>query len=375
MATKRQRNGKWEFVVKRSGLLPKPIYLTFDDEAEGDAYVRRVEQLLDRGVVPDEFAAPKKERHARLRASIIDYRETQALSEADGSYLHVLLDRLPPKLELREVTYEWASAWVTSMKRDENLSPSTIRHHVGSLARCLDWVLAKGAIPINPLRQLPRSYAQYTAEDARRVAQREGGGGAKESSERDRRLNEGEEERIRAMLAGQKPEGRQRPLELVEVGALNLLFDLALESAMRMSEMYTLSIEQLDFGKRTIFLDRTKNGSKRQVPMTTVIERLLKAYIGGRKTGQLFPWWSGERTPEEMRRCTSQLSRQFGRVFEVAGCEDLRFHDLRHEATSRIFERTTLTDLQIAKITGHKDLRSLARYANLRGSNLAERLW
>jgi len=77
----------------------------------------------------------------------------------------------------------------------------------------------------------------------------------------------------------------------------------------------------------------------------------------------------------ELRRCTSQLSRQFARIFETAGCVGLHFHDLRHEATARIYERTRLTDMQIAKITGHKSLASLRRYANLRASNLAEAMW
>jgi hypothetical protein len=43
--------------------------------------------LLDRGVVPDEFAAPTRVKHARLRASILEYRQTQAVSSADGDYL------------------------------------------------------------------------------------------------------------------------------------------------------------------------------------------------------------------------------------------------------------------------------------------------
>lgn len=76
--------------------------------------------------------------------------------------MKVLLDRLPPTLELRKVTYEWASDWVTTMKRVDNLAPSTIRHHVGALARCLDEVVRKGEMPANPLRQLPRGYATYT---------------------------------------------------------------------------------------------------------------------------------------------------------------------------------------------------------------------
>ncbi|MGV8959244.1 MAG: site-specific integrase [Stenotrophomonas sp.] len=375
MATKRLRNGKWEYVIKRAALLPRPIYLTFDDEDEGDAYVRRTEQLLDRGVVPDEFRKPTHERHPRLRTAMIDYKETQPVSAADLGYLGVLLDRLPPKLELREVTFEWVTRWISSLKRDDNLAPSTIRHHAGALARCLDWVLASGGIPINPLRQLPRGYANYTAEDAAIVGRRDGGGAAKVSVDRDRRLQGDEEARIRAILCGAKPAGKQRPLELNHAEALRALFDLALESAMRMSEMYTLTPAQVDFGKRTIFLDRTKNGSKRQVPITTVAERVLRDYMAGVDGERLFPWWSGDRAADEMKRCTSLLSRQFGRVFAAAGCVDLRFHDLRHEATSRLFERTTLTDLQIAKITGHKDIRMLARYANLRGSDLADRLW
>jgi integrase len=76
-----------------------------------------------------------------------------------------------------------------------------------------------------------------------------------------------------------------------------------------------------------------------------------------------------------LRRTSSKLSGRWRTVARLAKCHDLHFHDLRHEATSRIYERTTLTDLQIAKITGHKDLKSLQRYANLRASSLAERLW
>ena len=55
-------------------------------------------------------------------------------------------------------------------------------------------------------------------------------------------------------------------------------------------------------------------------------------------------------------------------------CSDFHFHDLRHEATCRFYETTTLTDVEVSLITGHKDLRMLRRYANLRGSHLARRI-
>lgn len=373
MATKRRRaNGSWEYRVQRAGLLPKPCYLTFEDESEGDAYVRRLEQLLDRGVVPPELLAAPAERLARLREVMVEYRASQPVSAADMDNLGVLLDRLAG-VELRAINYAWADAWVMSMKRDANLSPSTIRHYVGALARCLDWAVRTGAMPTNPLRLLPRGFAQYTAEDAAVAVAQDGK--AKRNEERDRRLVGDEEVRIREILAGAKPAGRERAFELREGEALRALFDLALESAMRLSEMYTLDVSQVDFERRTIFLDRTKNGSKRQVPMTSVAATVLREYLAGRGAGLVFPWWKGTREPAEMKRCTSMLSRQFGRIFDAAGCVDLRFHDLRHEATSRLYERTQLSDMEIAKITGHKSMRMLGRYANLRGSELAARLW
>ena len=49
MATKRFRNGKYQYVVKNKKLLPKPLYLTFDNEADGDAYISDLEELLSKG--------------------------------------------------------------------------------------------------------------------------------------------------------------------------------------------------------------------------------------------------------------------------------------------------------------------------------------
>jgi len=53
--------------------------------------------------------------------------------------------------------------------------------------------------------------------------------------------------------------------------------------------------------------------------------------------------------------------------------KDIRFHDLRHEATSRFFEKG-LNVMEVATITGHKDLRMLQRYTHLRAEDLAKKL-
>jgi integrase len=61
------------------------------------------------------------------------------------------------------------------------------------------------------------------------------------------------------------------------------------------------------------------------------------------------------------------------RAIRWAAIEDLRFHDLRHEASTRLFEKG-LNIMEVASITGHKDLRMLRRYTHLKAKDLARKL-
>ena len=146
---------------------------------------------------------------------------------------------------------------------------------------------------------------------------------------------------------------------------------------MRLREMFTLTWGQVDMGKKTIFLDKTKNGDKRQVPLSTVAMAELTAYkpAGVGSDSRVFPFLEKEGSAKALDATTDFVSKLFVEIFEIAGAQGLLFHDLRHEATSRLFERTTLSDTQIMKITGHRSQRMLMRYANLRGSTLADALW
>ncbi|KVF06046.1 integrase [Burkholderia vietnamiensis] len=398
MATKRLRpSGTWEYIIRRSKLLPKPLSLTFHSEEEGDAYVARLEQLLDAGIVPTDVVE-QREAIATTLDAVREYLRRVSVPDSDVQVLHSLLGGRLPSKALSTVDYDWAERWVTAMKREHHLSPSTIRHNVGALARCFDWVVKSGTpmLAVNPLRLLPKRYATYTDDD--RVAVEAQDRAPKEDVHRDRRPSAEEEAEIRRIMAGGKPRGRERAFELPYRPALVFLFELAIESAMRMREMYTLDVAQFDVVRRTALLERTKNGSKRSVPLTTVAIAAFERYVAAVTDrdpemcgftfdgGGLFPWIdeieSGMRAKnvpilkrKVLERVTVRLSGQFGRIFDAAGCRDLVFHDLRHEATSRLYERTTLSDIQIAKITGHTDPKVLMRYANLRGSDLAGRLW
>lgn len=368
MAGKRRRgNGSWEYVFKRSGVLDKPLYFTFRSEEEGDKFAAKLDRLLDRGIVPTQFlpAAP-----ARTVGDLInEYCRVAHPSDKDRQVLDAVYNSIG-KTPLAVIDARWVDAWITEMKQADRLAPGTIRAKIGALARCCDWGIRLGKLtmPDRPFRTLPAGYSQYTKTDAA-IA-----GAKRIDTERDRRLEPGENEAVvRVLDAGVLPR-KQRPLKLEHVPALRCLFVLAQESAMRLREMYTLQSRQVDLRRRTVFLEKTKNGLKRQVPLSTVALQALKDYgLPDEPDALLFPWWDGDTST--LHRTSDYLSNLWVQIFRAAGCDGLNFHDLRHEATCRLYERTTLSDLQIMKIVGHSSIRMLARYANLRGSDLAEQIW
>lgn len=343
MATIRRRpSGAFEVVI-RSKLLHRPYYATLDSEGEAREYAARLEAMLASGMVPPELLDGAG--RATVGELVGRYRRGARVSSHDLE----VLGRLPDSVlgfDADKLTVPWALAWVVALQ-DGGIAPGTIRKKVGALARCLDWCVLAGFVAANPLRSLPRNYAAYPSEH----------GARREDVERDRRLAPGEEDAVRAVLAG-RPEW-------------DLLFTLALETAMRMRELFTLDWRQVDLDRRTVFLDKTKNGDKRQVPLSSVAVARLAALH--KDSGLLFPWWDGR--AESLRNTTCRISHQWARIARDAGCDDLHFHDLRHEATCRLFERTTMTDVMISRITGHRSLSMLRRYASLRGSDLAVGLW
>ncbi len=369
MAGKKQfPNGTWQYTFKRAGVLDKPLYMTFASEREGDAYAERVETLLSRGIVPSE--AQVTGRVLTLAQLDREYQRDAHPSSKDRSALGVIV-RMRGNVKLSSLDADWVDEWIKSMKRIERLAPDTIRARVGALARCTDWGMRKKYMQMagHPFRTLPNGYSQYTEADVAIV------GEARVDIARDRRLEPGEDEKILTLIdAGFIPR-KHRPWKLEHVPAIRCMYTLATESAMRLREMYTLSKSQVDLDRRTVFLDKTKNGDKRQVPLSTVALATLTEYLEGVEGEYVFPWWDGDSSEAALVKLSDYLSNLYKEIFEAAGCPGLRFHDLRHEATSRLFERTTMSETKIMKITGHKSRAMLMRYANLRGSDLSAEMW
>jgi integrase len=259
----------------------KNIYLSFPSEAEGDAYVAQLEALVDAGQVPREFTPAGKFKIIRDAAR--EYLRRAHLSNADMDVLPTVI-HLVGRTELKRLDCTWADEWILNdLKRKRFLSTSTIRHYVGALARCLDWAFTRGWLyHPNPLRDLPRKYATYSINDQAFLPPGKDMG----SGERDRRLERGEHECILAVFdsrefnLGQNESNRD---------ALRCIYLLAISTGMRLSEIFTLQRTQIDLEKRTIFLDRTKNGRKRQVPLFPAARAALTDYLPKAGSEYLFP--------------------------------------------------------------------------------------
>jgi len=158
LASYRKRGKNYEFKVTRRKILPPPGYrcFTFDSIEEGTMYCARLERLLDQGILPPDILNKSTAELVRSVAELMkEYQQVVTVTDNDRRLLRVNKDRIG-RMKASSVTYDWAELWVTEMKQGLNLSPGTIRHHVGCVARCFDWAVKKGYLLVNPLRTLPK---------------------------------------------------------------------------------------------------------------------------------------------------------------------------------------------------------------------------
>lgn len=139
---------------------------------------------------------------------------------------------------------------------------------------------------------------------------------------------------------------------------------LAVETAMRQGELLSLTWKQIDRKHRLALLDnpeKIKNEEPRAVPLSPAALDILNN-LPTSASGRVLP----------VERMT--LYHAFRYACDRAGVNDYTFHDLRHEALSRLAERGDFTVLELAEVSGHKTLQMLKRYTHLRATRLAEKL-
>ena len=168
------------------------------------------------------------------------------------------------------------------------------------------------------------------------------------------RLPQGRERR----LVGNEEERLLDACRVDENPDIIYIVQFAIETAMRRAEICGLRWENVNLPGRVALLPDTKNGTVRRVPLSSIAVSVLTA-LPRRLDGLV---WDAK---------PDTVTRSFERACRRAAITGLTFHDLRHEATSRMFEKG-LNPMQVAAITGHKNMQMLKRYTHLKAEDLVK---
>ncbi len=326
MATYQKRCKRWRAIIRRKG--HPTVVKSFERKPKAEAWARAVESRLDRGVVYDVQGASRVTM-ATLFARYEDAtRETKRNAPTERFALE-LLNKEFGHLKLSELRPQDIAEF-----RDRRLmtrKPATVTNNLHLLSAVIQMATTEWGfeIPYNPARRVKKPKARNA---------------------RDRRLAPGEEQRLLAAAD--------------ELGdpELKALVTLGVTTAMRIGEMLSLTWENIRWERRQAFLPETKNGEERRVPLSKRATAALQS-LGPKETGKVITKWKNSHS---FVRPWQKLTRQ-------AGITGLRFHDLRHEAASRMAEKG-MSILMISAVTGHKSFQMLKRYTHVSTETLAAEL-
>ncbi len=319
MASIRKRGNNWQVRVTRKGYPPETR--TFSNRIDAERWGRSIESEIDKGSYSSRTAAEQV-----TLAEVIDRYITEVSPRKRGGADEVIRLRAMKRHRFTKFNMAALSAKVVAEYRDERLKTckaSTVVRDLGMLSSMINHCRREWGIAItNPVGQI------------RKPSMPPG---------RDRVLSTEEKSRLLAALA---PTGRRNPY-------VRPLAMLALETAMRRSELLGLRWENIDLTKQVAFLPLTKNGTDRNVPLSTAAVAILRA-MPRSLDGRVFPI------------NVAAMEAAFLRGVRRAGLHGLHFHDLRHTATTHLAEKLA-NILELSAVTGHKELRMLKRYYHPQG--------
>ncbi len=327
MATIRKRNEKWQVQVRRKGF--PAVSRSFDQQRDAARWGVLKEREFDKLESQGFMGA----RACDLTlAELLDRYRTTALPAKRGGAREAYMVAALARASFSSLRADKVTAREVASYRDERLktvAPATVVRELGLLQHAYE--LARKAWGYdgltNPIKGLQRPPLPQG---------------------RTRRLTAAEEAQIRSVAA------TCRNPHLLPI------MTLALETSMRLGEIVAARWEHYDCNARVLFLPMTKNGRPRTIPLSRLAVKTIEGQVST-APGPIFPT-----TVEAIKRAWIRLTRR-------AKIDDLHFHDLRHEAISRLVERGF--DLpSVMMFSGHSDHRMLLRYTHLSARKLVEQL-
>lgn len=331
MASYRKRSGGWRAEVAKLGVRDSQ---TFETKAAAIAWATSRE-----AAILAQNGRSRTTASMTLSEALHRYKRDVSPSKAGQRWEELRLDKFDRELEwvgelMDSITSEQIARW-----RDARLKvvkTATVRREMTLLSSVFELARREWkTCLVNPVR------------DAKRPSN---------GPPRERRVSPSE---ISALLNRLGFVEGQSPVTLLQ--ELAYAFLIALETAMRQGEILGMTAKWVNLRERYVRLPMTKNGSSRNVPLSKRAGELLK------------PLYKGKGAEERLFRLESaSADTMFRKIRDELGIEGLTFHDTRHEAITRLARKVDVLDL--ARITGHKDLKSLMIYYNATASELAQRL-
>lgn len=347
---------QWEASVRRKGY---PVQRkTFESRDEAETWVVTVESKIKRGLYVDNSEAQK----TTLRQALERY-EREVTSQKRGASSEAFRIKAWLKNPLADASLANLRGSDFAAYRDKRLSKglsgSTVTKELALVSHLFEIARKEWGFEAlqNPLKAIRKPVS---------------------APGRDRTFLEGEEA---LLLAACEPQERGADGKMGRGAGNHWLVSivrLALETAMRQGELVALTWDNVDLKRQVAHLPLTKNGERRDVPLSRRATELL-ASLPRHPSGQVFPI-TANAIKIGFIRATKRAREEYERSCASAGIPTnpkmlvgLRFHDLRHIATTAL--ATKLPNLvELSSVTGHKDLRMLKRYYHPRAEDLARKL-
>ena len=378
MATFRKRGPyQWEAQIRRRGYPAQSK--TFNTKVEAEAWAKMIESEMSRGV----WVSRSEAEATTLYEALVRYEEevspAKKGAEQESSIIKtckaVDLAKRPLAAIRSADLAKLRDEWLKDYKPATVLRRLAVLSHVFNIAR-KEWGMESLSNPVELVRKPQPNNAR-----TRRIVAAEPPSDLPGDSETvaDRGAQDGELEHVAAASGS---------------ALLPSIVWLAVETAMRRGEIVSLRWEHVDLKRRVAHLPATKNGDARDVPLSTRAVAVLQAIKDAQEAardkggdgncedhddaGRVFNIRADavtrafERAVERARKTYLKACKEAGQRHDGKFLTDLRFHDLRHEATTRLASIFPMHEL--TKITGHKDPRMLMRYYHPRAEDLAKRL-
>ncbi|MFL0809097.1 MAG: site-specific integrase [Agarilytica sp.] len=323
MATIRKLPSKrWLAHVRKYG---QNLSKTFDSKVQAQSWALETEANLD----PEGLVKGKTLEDAFTR-----YRDeispTKKSHRSEFNRLNKFLRDSIAQIPLIEIRQHHFDEWIkTSLTR---IQSSSVNRDLNLLSALFEQAIRWRWVKVNPIRGIRRP---------------------KNPEPRDRRISDKEIEKILDALGFDG----QSVTTTRHIIAVAFLF--ALETAMRQGEIWGLDWVDVYLTKKYVRLHETKNGTRRDVPLSTEAIRLLKL-LSPKEEGKVF---------KSNQESSGVI---FRRALQLANISGMTFHDTRHEAITRLAKKLQILDL--ARAIGHRDPRSLMIYYNPTAEEIAEQL-